>query len=100
VRANALEGNVVLYKVQGGRRTDLKPVGAGMLSYGRKAPVPSVRWSTLRVEARGSRFSVYLGGSHLFDVEDSTFVGPGKVALWTKADSVAAFDDLVVESLD
>jgi hypothetical protein len=54
----------------------------------------------LRVEARGSRFSVYLGGSHLFDVEDSTFVGPGKVGLWTKADSVTAFDDLVVESLD
>ena len=36
VRANALEGNVVLYKVEGGKRTDLKPTDAGWLAYGVK----------------------------------------------------------------
>ena len=40
VRANALEGNVVLYKVEDGKRSDLKPVDAGLLAYGKKAPVP------------------------------------------------------------
>jgi hypothetical protein len=100
VRANALEENVVLYKVERGRRTDLKPVGAGLFAYGEDAPVPSGRWSRLRVEARGRRFAVSLDGRHLFDVEDGTFREPGRVGLWTKADSVTAFDDLAIEPLD
>ena len=100
VRANALEGNVVLYKVEDGKRSDLKPVDAGFLSYGKKAPVPTQTWGVLRVVARGGRFSVHLNGNHLFDVEDATFPDAGRVALWTKADSVTAFDELRIESLD
>jgi hypothetical protein len=100
VRANALEGNVVLYKVADGQRSDLKPVGAGLLDYGKKVPVPSQTWGTLRVVARGGRFSVHLNGTHLFDVEDATFPDAGKIALWTKADSVTAFDALAIEALD
>jgi hypothetical protein len=100
VRANALEGNVVLYKVERGKRTDLKPTDAGWLAYGVKTEVPSARWSELRVVARGNRFSVSLNGKHLFDVEDDTFQSAGKVGLWTKADSVTAFDDLQAVSSD
>jgi hypothetical protein len=100
VRANALEGNVVLYKVEAGKRSDLKPIGAGMLAYGKKVDVPSGAWSTLRVEAKGNRFAVSLNGQHLFDVEDDTFRDPGRVGLWTKADSVTAFDDLEIEPHD
>jgi hypothetical protein len=85
---------------EGGKRADLKPIGAGLLAYGKKVEVPSGRWSTLRVEARRSRFSVSFDGNHLFDVEDATFAGAGKVGLWTKADSVTAFADLVTESLE
>jgi hypothetical protein len=97
VRANALEGNVVLYKVEDGERSDLKPIGSGFLSYGKKATVEAEKWQTLSVSVRGSRFSVSLNGEHLFDVEDSTFQAPGKVGLWTKADGVTAFDDLAIE---
>lgn len=100
VRANALEENVVLYKVEDGKRSDLKPVDAGLIAYGKEAPVPGQTWGTLRVVARGSRFSVDLNGRHLFDVEDSTFPEAGKIALWTKADSVTAFDGLRIEALD
>jgi hypothetical protein len=100
VRANALEGNVVLYKVEDGRRSDLKPVDAGLFAYGKKAPVPGQTWGVLRVVARGGRFSVHLNGSHLFDVEDATFSDAGRVGLWTKADSVTAFDELRIKSLD
>jgi len=100
VRANAREGNIVLYKVESGKRTDLKPAGAGMLTYGKEVIVPSGQWSTLRVEARGSRFTVVFEGRHLFDVEDATFPNAGKVGLWTKADSVTAFDDFAIESLE
>jgi hypothetical protein len=31
-------------------------------------------------------------------VEDRTFEGPGKVGVWTKADSVTYFDDLRITS--
>ncbi len=97
VRANALEDNVVLYKMEHGKRSDLKPKGAWFFSYGKGAPVPVQRWSTLRVTVRGKRFSVWLNGEHLFEVEDETFSGAGKVGLWTKADSVTAFDSLTVQ---
>jgi hypothetical protein len=94
VRANALEDNVVLYKVEGGKRTDLDPVGSGSFAYGKNAPVRAAEWSTLRITARGPRFEVFLNGEHLFDVEDATFPGAGRVGVWTKADSVTHFDDL------
>ena len=97
VRANALENNVVLYKVEKGKRTDLPLKGEGR-TYGKKAQVPSGQWSTLRVVAAGPRFEVFLNGSRLYDVEDSTFRQAGKVGLWTKADSVTQFDDVTIET--
>jgi hypothetical protein len=98
VRANALENNVVLYKVENGKRTDLKPVGAGLFAYGKKATVLSGQWSELRVATKGNRFEVAVNGESLFAVEDNTFTAAGKVGLWTKADSVTAFDNLTIES--
>jgi hypothetical protein len=95
-RANALEENVVLYKVEGGKRSDLDPVDSGLFAYGKKAPVRSGGWHELRVEVKGDLFRVSLDGSHLFDVRDATFKEPGKVGLWTKADSVTAFDVLSI----
>ena len=95
VRANALEDNVVLYKVEGGKRTDLPLKGEGR-TYGKKSDVPSGQWSTLRVVANGRLFEVYLNGSKLYEVEDATFSKPGRVGVWTKADSVTQFDDLTV----
>lgn len=95
VRANALEGNVVLYKVQNGQRTDLPVKGEGR-TYGKSAKVPGGQWSTLRVVATGPRFEVYFNGAKLYEVEDATFKGPGRVGVWTKADSITHFDDLTV----
>jgi hypothetical protein len=98
VRANALEDNVVLYKVESGKRMDLKPKGADVKAYGRNTKVSSGEWHTLRVVASGKLFVVHLDGMKLFEVEDETFKEPGKVGLWTKADSVVLFDDFTVQS--
>jgi 3-keto-disaccharide hydrolase len=95
VRANALEQNVVLYKVERGKRTDLPLKGAGR-TYGKEVEVPAAQWSTLRVVANGPRFEVHFNGNKLYEVEDTTFTGAGKVGVWTKADSVTQFDDLTV----
>lgn len=94
-RANALENNVVLYKVENGKRTDLPVEGEGR-TYGKKAQVPAGQWSTLRVVATGPLFEVHFNGGKLYEVEDTTFKQPGKVGVWTKADSVTQFDDLTV----
>jgi len=96
VRANALENNVVLYKVENGKRISLAPKGTPTKTYGVKHPIPSGAWSTLSVEVRGDLFTVSFNGHKLFEVEDSTFTEGGKVGLWTKADSVTHFDDFQV----
>ncbi len=95
VRANALEDNVVLYKVEKGRRIDLPVKGQGR-TYGAKAPVPRLTWHTLEVTARGNLFTVTINGRQLYEVEDKTFTAPGKTGMWTKADSVMMFDDFTV----
>ena len=97
LRANALENNVVLYKVEAGKRTDLKPKGSGLFAYGKRAKVPSHAWSTLRVNAKGPLFEAYFDGDKLFEVEDRTFTAAGKAGVWTNADSVIYFDDLRIE---
>jgi len=93
-RANALEDNVVLYKTVNGVRRPLDIVGRTG-GYGVDASVPSDRWLDLRVDFKGSRFRVLYNGKQLFEVEDSTFNDAGKVVLWTKADSVTLFDEII-----
>jgi hypothetical protein len=91
VRANALEDNVRLYKVVGGSRKQFA---------GTKAKVSSGEWHTLKLAAKGNHFTVLFDGTQLFEADDDTFPEPGKVGLWTKADSVTYFDDLTIESHD
>lgn len=97
-RANALENNVVLYKVESGKRISLAPKGTPSKTYGVKHTVPSGQWGTLRVTFKGPLFAVYINGEKIFEVEDSTFTQSGKVGLWTKADSVTYFDDFEFQS--
>jgi len=99
VRANSLEHNVVAYKTEKGRRSSIGVRGKGN-AYGVEAKVPHRKWNTLRVIARGKVFEIFLNGKKLFEVEDGTFTGSGKVGLWTKADAVTEFDDLSATSLD
>jgi 3-keto-disaccharide hydrolase len=94
VRANALEDNVVLYKTVNGVRSPLDIVGRRG-GYGVDVSVPADQWLALRVEFKGNRFRVLYNGKQLFEVEESTFGDAGKVGLWTKADSVTLFDEIV-----
>ena len=90
VRANALEDNVRLYRVVGGQRIQFA---------GANAKVASGTWHELGFEVRGNRFEVIFNGKSLFTATDATFARPGRVALWTKADSVTHFDELTIRSL-
>jgi len=97
VRANALENNVVLYKVQDGKRISLAPKGTPEKTYGAKTKVPGNTWQKLGVQVKGHLFTVFFNDQKLFDVEDTTFTEAGKIGLWTKADSVIYFDDLTAD---
>ena len=93
-RANALENNVVAYKMVNGKRSDLKPVGAGARAYGVSATVAPRAWHTLRVEFKGGEFVVrYDGAAAGFTVRDDTLKAAGRVGVWSKADSVTEFEE-------
>jgi hypothetical protein len=96
VRANALENNVVLYRVENGARVSIAPRGLPSRSYGVKHNIPRGQWNHLRVVFRDDLFVVFLNGERMFDAEDRTFRKAGKTGLWTKADSVTYFDDFSV----
>jgi hypothetical protein len=96
VRANALESNIVLYKVENGVRLSIAPKGLPSRSYGVKHEVPRNAWNRLRVVFKDAEFSVFFNGQHVFDTEDRAFSKAGKMGLWTKADSVTYFDDFSV----
>jgi hypothetical protein len=86
VRANALENNFRLYRMVKGRRVEFASANA---------KVASNQWHTLRVVAKGEHIVCYYDGKPLIDAQDKTY-STGKIGLWTKADSVIAFDDLTV----
>jgi hypothetical protein len=86
-RANALENNVAVYKVQNGRRI---PLGSS------KHPISPNAWVILKVSARGDKFQVFLDHRRILQGQDRTFTAPGKVGLWTLDDSVTYFDDFRV----
>ena len=96
VRANALEHNIAMYKVEEGKWTSLSPKGKPAKTFGVHHRIPARTWSILKVAFKKSRFEVYFDHRKVFEAEDSTFAQPGKVGLWTKADSVTYFDDFQV----
>jgi hypothetical protein len=98
IRANALEDNFNLYYfdrsalfafLTGGR---FEITGAST-----KAPALG-EWHTLRIAAQGDHIEGWLNGQLLIDHHDGRFTA-GRVGLWTKADSVTAFDSLAVRAL-
>lgn len=91
VRANALEGNVRLYRVVSGVRTQLA---------GADSPVDSGRWHDLALHVTGNHFEVVYENNLLFSADDGALAGEGKIGLWTKADSVTWFDDLRFKALE
>ncbi len=89
VRANAFEANFTLYYYDRGRRE---------IASARVQPPALGRWHTIRVVTVGDRIQAVLNGAFLLDHRDTRFRA-GQVGLWTKADSITAFDDLDVRGV-
>src|SRR2546421_571225 len=82
----ALEDNCRLYYYDRGRH---------MLTTAAVKPPALGQWHTLQISAKRGRLQGWLNDQHLIDHSDSRFAA-GRIGLWTKADSVTAFDSLNV----
>ncbi len=89
-RANALEDNILYFRVVKGRRTVIDTI--------RNVSTPTKTWHTFAVELRGRQLSVELDGKKRF--EKTLDAAPaGHIGLWSKADSQVLFDDFTVAPL-
>jgi hypothetical protein len=88
-RANALEENLLFFKVVKGKRTVLDTV--------RGVKTATRQWHTLVVERVGKEVSVKLDGA-LWHKRTLDAIPTGKCGLWSKADSQVLFDDFQVET--
>jgi hypothetical protein len=91
IRANCLENNLVLWKVEKGKRSSVKWV--------RNTPTATKQWHDLKVRISGTKVEGYLDGK--LYLED-TLAQPvsGRIGLWSKADSYMHFTDYMVTMAD
>ncbi len=88
VRANPMENNMVLFKMEKGKRSPVQWI--------RNVPTPSLKWHTLKVVISGKRIEGYLNGKKYIDYTHTEEIS-GKIGLWSKADSYVFFDDFIVQ---
>ena len=89
-RANALEDNLLYFRVVKGKRTIIDTI--------RNVQTPTKAWHTLAVELRGKQLTGELDGQRRF--EKTLDAAPqGKIGLWSKADSQMLFDDFKITPL-
>lgn len=90
IRANALEDNLILFKMEKGVRSSLKAVG--------HVPTVPVKWHALKVVLNGMKIEGYLDAIKYLDYVFKENI-EGGIGLWSKADSYVVFDKLTVTSL-
>jgi hypothetical protein len=83
-RANPLEQNIRVYRVEKGFRHLLQNFNQ---------TIDVRKWHTLRVTHQGCRMNIFYDDKQVFDLCDKTF-HEGMIGLWTKSDAVTYFDDL------
>lgn len=87
-RLNPLEDNFRLFKVVGGKRTQLATKD--------DLDLPAGKWHVMSVSMKGDQIECSLDGKKYLSVKDGSFTVAGKVGLWTKADAQTYFDNLEV----
>jgi hypothetical protein len=88
VRANALENNLVLFKMERGKRSSVQWI--------RNVPTPAKTWHTLKVVIDGKKIEGYLNDKKYVDDVWTEEIS-GKIGLWSKADSYVLFDKFLVD---
>ncbi len=84
IRASALGNNVRFFKVVNGQRSE--PIGA-------ERKIPKGTWQELAIECQGNRIQCWLNGEQILPALTDNSFSHGKIAFWTKSDSVSYFTD-------
>jgi hypothetical protein len=87
-RWNPLEGNLGVYKVLNGQRSELQSTNID---------TDANAWHKLEVRQRGANIVVEFDGTKKLDCDDDAITVGGKVGFWTKADAASSFDEFEVE---
>jgi hypothetical protein len=88
VSANALDGSVRIYRMQGGRRAQIAAKENLTIATG--------QWHKLRVILAKDRFEVSLDDAPVLKATDRSLPLPGAVGVWSQSDSVVHFGSLLV----
>ena len=98
IRANALENNFNFYYYEPNSLL-AKVIGGRHSITGVSVTAPRLgEWHKLRITAEGDHIQGWLNDQQLLDYRDGRYAS-GRIGMWTKADSVTAFDDLFVRPL-
>jgi len=90
VQVDALRDRVVFSRVSNGASEEIVAVDADIASHS---------WHTLTVRAKDDEFVVSLDGVWVFTAFDKALSQAGRIALWTKGDSVTRFDQIEIAPL-
>lgn len=85
LRFSVEEENIALFRVQDGQ---MHPIPSPV-----RHDLRTGQWYVAKVTFRGPHFRVLFGNRQLFDATDDGLTAPGKTGLWTRAGTVASFDD-------
>jgi hypothetical protein len=91
VEADALAGRVRFLSIINGERREIAG-GNASLAVGRA--------ETLGVKAIENHFEITLNGKPLFEATDAGLNSPGRLGIWSRADSDTSFGDLFITILD
>jgi hypothetical protein len=83
-RANPLEQNIRVYRVEKGIRHLLENFNQ---------TIDVRQWHTLQVTHQGCHVNIFFDGRQVLDLCEKTFQ-TGMIGLWTKSDAITYFDDL------
>jgi hypothetical protein len=86
-RASALDGTFRFYRVVNGLRDRL---------IGPQISIPRGQWQDLKIECAGNSIRCFLNGNEVIPKLTDTTFSSGKIAFWTKSDSISYFTDTVI----
>jgi hypothetical protein len=84
IRVSGLGKNISFYKVVAGQRQD---------AFRLETEVPPGVWHELSIECKGNQIICLLNGKKAMPTFTDNNAKPGKIAFWTKSDSVTYFTD-------
>jgi hypothetical protein len=84
IRVSGLGKNISFYKVVDGQRLD---------AFRLETEIPGGVWNELSIECKGNQIICLLNGKKAMPTFTDNNAKPGKIAFWTKSDSVTYFTD-------